>query len=463
MKWAGIRGFLSAFRIGSMGLFEDLFDKARSFFESEAGGSGAVAAQKRCYYALLEVPRDASDDDIKRSYKKLALKWHPDKNPERKEECTAYFVLLQQAYEVLSDPQERAFYDKHRENIIRGSSAEEKKDTGINLYPFFQKCYRGFGDDKDGFFSVYRELFDKLAAEEIPYFDEDEERPEIPSFGNSTSDYEQVVREFYDHWTTFSTLRSFAWLDKYDLRQADDRWMIKQMEKENKKLRDAGKRARNDEIRNLVSYVRRRDPRVKAYREQMEERRQAEIQRVEKERQKRIRSNLEKFKEQEAPTALSEDHLDALEQIENDLDEQFGALACGEGGGRRGRQLLLHRSPSPTTSAPRSTRRRSPTSSASWPKDDHQLFEQQQTSEEDEEEEVKGAKKSKKRKKKGENKPKVDSEENEAADEQPAECKVCGEEFPSKSKLFAHINESGHAALKDTPTAAGGKGQKRKK
>lgn len=69
---------------------------------------------------MLEVSRDATEDDIKRSYKKLALKWHPDKNPERKDECTAYFVLLQQAYEVLIDPQERAFYDKHRENIIRG-------------------------------------------------------------------------------------------------------------------------------------------------------------------------------------------------------------------------------------------------------------------------------------------------------------------------------------------------------
>lgn len=48
----------------------------------------------------------------------MALKWHPDKNLESYDECTAYFVLLQQAYEVLSNPNERAFYDKHRENII---------------------------------------------------------------------------------------------------------------------------------------------------------------------------------------------------------------------------------------------------------------------------------------------------------------------------------------------------------
>lgn len=60
----------------------------------------------------------------------MALKWHPDKNPERFEECTAYFILLQQAYEVLSDPYERAFYDKHRENIIFG---------GIFLYIYIYK------------------------------------------------------------------------------------------------------------------------------------------------------------------------------------------------------------------------------------------------------------------------------------------------------------------------------------
>jgi len=312
-----------------MGLWDEFYEKASSFFNNDEGGE-ASQVRKRCYYELLEVRRDATEDDIKKSYKKLALKYHPDKNPDRKEECTSYFILVQQAYEVLTDPQERAFYDKHRENIISGSSAEERKDTGLNLYPFFQKCYRGYDDSEDGFFNIYRQLFDKLASEEFPYLEGDEK--DFPSFGTSTSDYDQVVSQFYDRWLYFSTQRSFAWLDRHDLRQAEDRYTIKCMEKENKKYRDSGKKQRNEEIRNLVQFVRRRDPRVKAYCKQMEHRKQKEFQRVEEQRKNQILENLRKFNEKEMPTNFTDEYLDDLDKIENDLNDQFGAFGVNEDG-----------------------------------------------------------------------------------------------------------------------------------
>lgn len=59
----------------------------------------------------------------------------------------------------------------------------------------------------------------------------------------------QIVGPFYSFWCDFSTLRSFAWLDKWNLRDAPNRPTARAMEKENKKLRETGKKARNEEIR----------------------------------------------------------------------------------------------------------------------------------------------------------------------------------------------------------------------
>lgn len=82
----------------------------------------------KCYYDVLEVDRDADDDTLKKSYRKLALKWHPDKNIANETEAKQKFQLIQQAWEVLSDPQERAWYDKHRDQILRGNQSNYEDD-----------------------------------------------------------------------------------------------------------------------------------------------------------------------------------------------------------------------------------------------------------------------------------------------------------------------------------------------
>ncbi|NWI35609.1 DNJB8 protein, partial [Picathartes gymnocephalus] len=64
------------------------------------------------YYKVLGLQKNASQDDIKKSYHKLALKWHPDKNPKNKEEAEKKFKEIVEAYEILSDPQKRSLYDK---------------------------------------------------------------------------------------------------------------------------------------------------------------------------------------------------------------------------------------------------------------------------------------------------------------------------------------------------------------
>ena len=66
---------------------------------------------KRDYYEVLGVSKNASDDEIKKAYRKLALKYHPDRNPGDKE-AEAKFKEASEANEVLSDKQKRARYDQ---------------------------------------------------------------------------------------------------------------------------------------------------------------------------------------------------------------------------------------------------------------------------------------------------------------------------------------------------------------
>ncbi|XP_043100497.1 dnaJ homolog subfamily B member 6b isoform X2 [Puntigrus tetrazona] len=65
------------------------------------------------YYEILGVTKNASHDDIKKAYKKKALKWHPDKNPNNKEQAEKMFKEISEAYEVLSDENKRRQYDKY--------------------------------------------------------------------------------------------------------------------------------------------------------------------------------------------------------------------------------------------------------------------------------------------------------------------------------------------------------------
>uniref|UniRef100_A0A7N0T9S1 J domain-containing protein n=2 Tax=Kalanchoe fedtschenkoi TaxID=63787 RepID=A0A7N0T9S1_KALFE len=71
------------------------------------------------YYHVLKINKAASEDDLKKAYRKLAMKWHPDKNPNSKKEAEAKFKQISEAYEVLSDPQKRALYDQYGEEGLK--------------------------------------------------------------------------------------------------------------------------------------------------------------------------------------------------------------------------------------------------------------------------------------------------------------------------------------------------------
>ena len=67
---------------------------------------------KRDFYEILGVNRDASDEEIKKAYRKLAMKHHPDRNPDNPN-AEGHFKEAKEAYEILADPQQRAAYDQY--------------------------------------------------------------------------------------------------------------------------------------------------------------------------------------------------------------------------------------------------------------------------------------------------------------------------------------------------------------
>ncbi|GAB4845543.1 hypothetical protein Ancab_038948 [Ancistrocladus abbreviatus] len=71
------------------------------------------------YYNILKVNRNASEEDLKKAYRRLAMIWHPDKNPENKRESEAKFKQISEAYDVLSDRQKRQIYDLYGEEALK--------------------------------------------------------------------------------------------------------------------------------------------------------------------------------------------------------------------------------------------------------------------------------------------------------------------------------------------------------
>jgi len=105
---------------------------------------------KRDYYEILGVSRDASPEEIKRAYRRMAIKYHPDKNPNDKD-AELKFKQCAEAYEVLSDPEKRRRYDQFGHEGLRGMGMRDY--THMNwqdIGSIFEEIF-GFGDLADIF------------------------------------------------------------------------------------------------------------------------------------------------------------------------------------------------------------------------------------------------------------------------------------------------------------------------
>ena len=110
------------------------------------------------YYQVLGVPRNADEKKIKKAYRKLAVKYHPDKNLEDKEAATKKFQQVSEAYEVLSDPEKRRIYDQvGEEGLKQGGGGAGPSGAGFRGFSSGQQG--GFGFRGGDPFKLFEEMF----------------------------------------------------------------------------------------------------------------------------------------------------------------------------------------------------------------------------------------------------------------------------------------------------------------
>lgn len=313
--------------------------------QSADDGHASAAPPKTSYYELLGVDKSATEEEIKKAYRRKALELHPDRNYGDVERATTLFAEIQSANEILSDPQERAWYDSHEDAILHGhdtsstggDSTDYEHTVGLTSADDITRLisrFHGkveFTDGPSGFFGFLRDTFEQLAKEETrAAHDQDLDVVDYPSFGHKDDRHEDVVKTFYAYWTGFATRKSFSWKDKYSMRGVADRWTRRRIEQENKQFRSEGKAEFNDAVRALVAFVKKRDPRYKPNTQSEQERQNALREATAAQAQRMRAANQAKMDKEVLPEwakAREPEELEESEPEESD-EEHFECVAC---------------------------------------------------------------------------------------------------------------------------------------
>uniref|UniRef100_A0A7C9AHH2 J domain-containing protein n=1 Tax=Opuntia streptacantha TaxID=393608 RepID=A0A7C9AHH2_OPUST len=305
----------------------------------------SIQNQKRCYYEVLGLPQSCTQDEIRSAYKKLALQRHPDKLVQAgvsADDATAAFQELVHAYEVLSDPKERSWYDSHRSQILFSQSGNSDSDSFSpfpDLFSYFSpSCYTDYTNPKTGFYKVYGDVFDRVYANEVSYCRKMGLNlglvKEAPLMGDLNSDYAQV-NAFYGYWLSFSTVMDFGWVAKWDAAAGVNRKSRRVMEEENKKLRKKAKKEFNETVRGLAEFVKKRDKRVIDMMVRKEKEREKKREEEMAKRKEREREKLERARAYEEPDWARVEEVEEFEELEEEEDKEekkkeLYCVACGK-------------------------------------------------------------------------------------------------------------------------------------
>ena len=248
---------------------------------------------------LEHLTYEAGDGDIKSAYRKLALMYHPDKVGDAiTESDKEIWLKIQNAYETLIDPTKRKRYD--------------------SSLPFNDTIPRDDEVDKipeEAYYELFEPVFKRnaLFAKKKP----------VPNIGDATTPLDQVYK-FYKYWDNFESWRDFSQFDEYDVREAQDRYERRYMERENKRERDKHLKKERARIIKLVELAYKADPRV---RRQTELEEQEKIRKKQEMRDRREKERLDQEERERLVEEAKRKEIEAKQEEEKRLREEKGREA----------------------------------------------------------------------------------------------------------------------------------------